>query len=213
MSDSVWVSTAMGHASNLRPMTHSFGADEGSLEHARSCRKLNEKGDPLDQECFPAEVFGAPNAKEADYKLPDLFFAGSYWVVSASAAEILHKFDLGDGGLYPVRVLKNDRQTPIGDGWFCLNFGNRKNGIVPDESPRMRQRYIRNGEKGWFPPGATKDGDIAVSAHTNGVPHIWIDLGVGDAFFLTDQTASALRKAKADKGFFLSKCRMIAPGT
>jgi hypothetical protein len=210
MNDTVWISTAIGHASNLRPMTHSFSLDEKSLERAFSYRRGNQDGEPLSEDCFPDEVFGTPDAKEADYKLPELFFAGSYWVVSAKAADVLRRFDLGEGGLYPVKVSRNDRQTPIGDGWFCINFGNRKSGILPEASPKMRSRYIRAGEKGWFPPFVTKDADIAVAANVLGGPDLWIDPQVGDAFFISGSLRAALKQDKADKGFFLSQCRVIA---
>lgn len=209
MSDTVWISTAMGHASNLRPMTHSFGADDNSMRHARECRGLNEEGKPLGSECFPAEVFGAPNATKADYSLPHLFFAGSFWVVSALAASVMIYFNLGDGSLYPVNVLENDRHTPIGNGWFCINFGNIKHGILPNESPRIMQDYISKGVKGWFPPFKTGDGDIAVSTAVLGLPDLWIDPSVGRSFFLSGALGVALKKAKADKGFFLSQCRLV----
>ena len=45
------------------------------------------------------------------YRLPHLFYGYGYWVVSGVAADILRTFDLGRGGLYPVRVLKKDRRT------------------------------------------------------------------------------------------------------
>ena len=209
MSDTVWISTAIGHASNLRPMTHSFSGDDNSIRHASECRRLNEEGKTLGSECFPTEVFGAPNVIKADYSLPHLFFAGSFWVVSALAANVMKQFNLGDGSLYPVNVLENDRQTSIGNGWFCINLENIKHGIVPNKSPRMMQDYISKGVKGWFPPFKTVDGDIAVSAAVLGPPDLWIDPSVGRSFFLSGALGVALKKARADKGFFLSKCRLV----
>src|SRR4051812_20701969 len=86
----------------------------------------NMAGEPLKAECFPSESYGAPDAKDSDYRLPNLFFAGSFWTISRTVVEVLRQFDLGAGGLYPVNVLKKDRQTPVGGEWFCINFGNRK---------------------------------------------------------------------------------------
>jgi hypothetical protein len=206
MSDTAWISTAPGHASNMRPFNYSFnGTDLPDI--AMEWGQRNVDGQSLNGDCFPDEIYGAGNAEAKDYKLPDIFFAGSYWVVSSAAAEVLRQFDLGGGALYPVQVFKKDRETPIGEGWFCINFGNQKNVLFPQESPRMRHRYIRNGEKGWFPPFVTKDGDVAVSSAALRGPDLWIDPNVGDAFFLSDALAKALKKAKVDKGFFLSKCR------
>ena len=209
MSDTVWISIAPGHGSMLRPMANSFMVTDELLKNASACRARNAAGEPLDQSCFPDEIFGAPHARESNYKLPDLFFAGSVWAVSKSAADVLRQSNLGGGGLYPVKVLKKDRQTPVGDGWFCINFGNRKDALRVSESTSLRERYIRPKEKGWFPKGIINDGDIAVSSAAQSGPDIWIDPQVGHAFFLSEALGKALKKAKADKGFYLHKCRVI----
>lgn len=208
MSEIVWISTAPGHASNMRPLKHSFSNDE-QIEIGLGWAQRNIDGDPLVAEFFPDEIWGISSAEEKDYQLPSIFRAGDVWVVSAAAADVLRRFDLGNGGLYPVKVMKADHVTPVGGEWFCINFGNRKSAIVPDKSPNMMHQYIRNGEKGWFPNFVTKDGDVAVSRTALSGPDIWIDPDVGDAFFISDALAKALKKAKVDKGFFLSKCRVI----
>lgn len=209
MSDTVWISIAPGHGSKLRPMANSFMVNDELLKHASACRARNDAGEPLDKSCFPDEIFGAPHARESNYKLPDLFFAGSVWAVSKAAAEVLRQFDLGGGGLYPVKVFKKDRQTPIGDGWFCVNFGNRKKAFLVSESVSMRETYVRNGEKAWKPKAVLNDGDLAVSQIANAGADIWIDPDVAHSFFVSEALGAALKKAKADKGFFLHKCRVI----
>src|SRR3546814_6005494 len=105
----------------------------------------NNDGEPLGAECFPAQIWGISSAEEKDYRLPELFRAAGYWVVSAGAAEVLRQFDLGSGALYPVAVQKKDNATPVGGAWLCINFGNKKSCFLPDESPRFRYAYIRNG--------------------------------------------------------------------
>ena len=208
MSATVWISTAPGHASNMRRLKHSFSNVEQEklgLEWARR----NIDGEPLAAENFPTEIWGISSAGASDYNLPHIFRAGDVWVVSSSAAAVLRQFDLGEGGLYPVKVMKKDQMTPIGEGWFCLNFGNKKSAIVPAESLNMRHDYIRNGKKGWFPRLPLKDGEVTVAASALRGPDIWIDLDVGDAIFLSGRLAKALKKAKVDKGFFLSKCSVI----
>jgi hypothetical protein len=165
-------------------------------------------GEPLKAECFPSESYGAPDAKDSDYRLPNLFFAGSFWAISRTVVEVLRQFDLGAGGLYPVNVLKKDRQTPVGGEWFCINFGNRKETVAVPEFT-LREQYIRPGVKGWMPKAPVKDGDIAVSRAACPGPDIWIDPKIGGAFFLSGALATALKTAKADKGFFLHKCRVL----
>src|SRR3954454_22843091 len=152
MSDTVWISLAMGSGTNVRRLWDSFRETE-TRQYSIAWGEQNDAGEPLKAESFPAEIYGAPSATESDYRLPDIFHAGSFWVVSKAAANVLRQFDLGAGGLYPVKVFKKDRQTALGDEWFCINFGNRKETVfVPESSTFMREHYIRpGGVKGWVP--------------------------------------------------------------
>ncbi|WP_152664113.1 hypothetical protein [Sphingomonas sp. SRS2] len=208
MGKEVWISTAPAHASNLRPLKHSFSDNEDTLAMARDTRKRNDAGESLSAQNFPAEIFGAPHAKEKDYRLPNIFFAGSYWAVSQRAADVLRQFDLGGGGLYPVRVYKKDRKTLVDGEWLCINFGNVKHAFLPDES-----RNFWAGSAGkWVGRAAMTDYDTALSPIALTGPDIWIDPIVRDAIFFSDGLGRALKKAKADKGFFLNRCRVLGLG-
>lgn len=208
MSDYVWMSTAPAHASNLRPLLNDIS--EKDRERFDAARSKIKAGEPIVAEDCPTHIFGAPNARGKDYNFPDLFTGYGYWVVSARAAEVLRRFDLGGGGLYPVRITEKDRQTEVPGPWFCINFGNLKRAFLPQGSSNMQEGYIRNGRKGWFARAAMKDGDFAVSEAARSGPDIWIDHDVGDAIFLSGALGDALRKAKADRGFFMKKCRVAA---
>jgi hypothetical protein len=109
--------------------------------------------------------------------------------------------------------MKKDRETPIGDGWYCINFGNQKSAFLPGETKNAWETYIREpGIKGWVPDRPLDDLDFAVSTSALPGPDIWIDPKVGDAFFLSDALANALKKAKVHKGFSLNICRVISAG-
>lgn len=203
MVGTVWISTAPGHASNQRSLRHSFSETE--KQFAIDCRWKNESGESLGPDCFPKQIYGAPNAKEKDYLLPDIFFAGSYWVVSKNAADVLRQFNLGNGALYPVEVLKNDRQTPVGGEWFCINFGNVKQALIPEASPKIKPFPVNR----WAPPFVNEDDGITVSQTALSGTDIWVDPLLVQSFFLSDPLAKALKKDKVDKGFFLKKCRVI----
>lgn len=207
MSETVWISTAPRHASNLRPFRHDVS--ERGRDAFQPILDRLKAGEPLRPDDFPQMIYGAPEAEEKDYRLPDLFHAYGFWMVSAAAAEVIRQLDLGQGSLVPVEVMKSDRQTPVGGEWFVISIGNRKNALLPAESPRMRSGYVRDGEKGWLPPFVTKNDDIAVSSAALAGPDIWIDPQTADSFFLSDRLVKGLKKAKADKGFFLSKCRVL----
>ena len=156
------------------------------------------------RECFPQIIYGAPNAKEKDYRLPHLFFAGSYWAISEAAANVLWQFQLGDCSLYPVEVFKHDRLTRVEGQWFCINFGNSKRAVIPEKSQRLEP-----GPQGRYDvPVTLADGQLAVSEGALRPPDIWVDPQLWDNFFLSGQLGAALRRAKVDKGFFLSRCRV-----
>jgi hypothetical protein len=209
MSDTAWISIALGSSTNIRRFTHSL-AESDRVKEAIAWGDQNDNGEPLDAGCFPSEVYGARDARETDYRLPaHIFYAGTVWIVAKTAADVLRQFDLGHGALYPVKVLKKDRQTPVGRERFCINFGNKKAAFLLSESVPMRETYVRNGEKAWRLKSVLKDGDIALSQAANDGPDIWIDPLVASAFFMSDALGSALKKAKADKGFFLHKCRVV----
>src|SRR5262245_49967645 len=110
----VWISRAIGHGSNLRP----FRNDVGERDHQRLVEidAVIERGENLVWAAFPTQIFCSPDASEKDYQLPDLFKGYGYWVVSEAAAEVLRQFDLGQGHLHPVKVLRRDRQTSVGQG-------------------------------------------------------------------------------------------------
>ncbi len=210
MSDYVWMSTAMGRGDKVRWITHSFSHDDSAQEtRLRDIIKKIDAGLPLSADEIPDVFFGAPEATEKSYNFPHLFYAYGYWLVSKAAADVLRQFDLGGGGLYPVKVFKKDRVTPVDGEWFCINFGNVKDAFLPDESPTAMLRNIRPGIKGWVPSFVVKDGDMSVSSVALAGPSIWIDESVGSAFFLSAALGDALKKAKADKGFFLKKCRVV----
>lgn len=193
----------MVHATNQRP----FRNDVAEADHDRliQIKQANERGELLAPSDFPKEIFGAPHALERHYQVPDLFAAYGYWVVSKPAADVLRQFDLGQAQLRPVPVLKSDRRTPIGGNWYCLNFGNSKRIIIPEQSekidPGPQNRYTVRATLG--------DDQLAVSTEALQPPDIWVDPQLWNAFFVSDALAKALRKAKVSKSFFLTKCRVI----
>jgi hypothetical protein len=210
MSNHIWMSPLSGVLSSRRLYNSFYDADSAKEERLRAITRKIEEGAPITADEVPEAIFGGPMAKENHYKFPHFFYVYGFWIVSSAAADVFRQFDLGGGGLYPVKAFKKkDLATPIDGEWFCLNFGNVKHSFLPDESANKTERYIRDGRKGWFLRAAAKDMDFAVTSSAIGGPDIWLDYDVGDAFFLSAPLGDALKKAKADKGFKLMKCRVI----
>jgi hypothetical protein len=202
----VWASNVMINPAMLRPMTHSFNADAQS-RFVSDIRRRNDGGEPLGPECFPPEVFVAKGAKNNYESLPNIFFAGSYWIVSEAVAAVMRQFDLGNTNLYPVSVFRKDRQTPIGDTWFCLNFGNAKRAFLGEQSTGA-QKFGSGTTDRWNAPTILKDGQLAMTADALAGPDIWVDPRIFDLFFVSDRLAKALKHAGLASAFGFKKCKV-----
>jgi hypothetical protein len=202
MSEIVWISRAIKHPTNQRP----FQNDVAERDHARliEIKQANERGEVLGPNDFPTVIFGAPHALERHYQVPDLFAAYGYWMVSEQAANVLRQFDLGQAQLRSVPVLKRDRQTPIGGNWFCLNFGNARPLVIPEQSEMLRP----GPQNRYTFPVTLADDQLVVSAEALQPPDIWVDPQLWDNFFVSHGLREALRKAKLSQRFYLTRCRI-----
>jgi hypothetical protein len=202
----VFIGTAMVNPEARKPLSNSML--EANYQDVIPFDKKNASGEPMSASDFPTEAWGGANADESAYRqLPSFFYAGGFWFVSAKAAAVLRQFDLGAGALYPVKVFAKDRQTPLGEGWYCINFGNRKTAFLPEQCHRVRPMV-----GGKWPVFATlKDDEFAVSTDALNGPDIWIDSQASRGFFLSERLGKALKKAKAAHGFYLRSCRVISP--
>ena len=204
MSNAVWLSLAMADARRLRPFTNDLASDENRLI---AIQRSNNAGEVLNKDDFPEAIWGSKERGATTFKtLPDLFYGYGYWVVSDRCADVLRGFDLGSGSLHPVKVFEKDKVTPIGDhGWFCWNFGNKKNVFLPDKSKNISPF---SGNR-WHPRATLGDNEIAVSPQALIGPDIWIDPLLFNSLFLSDALVKALKKAKCTSGFSLKKCQVV----
>lgn len=174
----VFVSTAMAQSEARQSITNVI-LDTDS-QSAIDLDKRNASGEPMGPEFFPNEAWATPDTNEREYRtLPNLFYGGGFWFVSAKAAAVFRAHDLGDGALHPVDVYDKDRKTPLGDGWFCINFGNKKPALLAE-----RCAYIRPASGGgWRVNASLKDDEYAVSTAALHGPDIWVDPQLRSGFF------------------------------
>lgn len=203
MSDTVWVSNAKSDPRQLRPLMNDIG--EADLQRVVALLKHVDAGEKLGPEFFPQKIWPSESAKRSWDEMPDIFYAFGYWVLSSKCADVLRKFNLGDGALYPVQVFKKDRKTPVIGNYYCLNFGNVKRAFLPDESPTTRDFPV--GRRAM--PFVLKDYDIAVSSAALSGPDIWLDPMLFEAIFFSGPLGLALKAAKVSSWFKLKKCRVI----
>ncbi|WP_106512622.1 hypothetical protein [Allosphingosinicella deserti] len=200
MNEFVWYSDAMPHPSNMRPLRTDVSADDVDRVIAASARIRN--GVPLDPDDVPRQVFGGISAKDHTYRPPHLFKAGGCWFVSGAAAAVLRDFDLGGGRLQRIEFLQKDRATPVEGDYFCIDFGNAKQALLPAQSKNIEP----GGQGRYIFSKILHEGDLVVSRAALAGPDIWIDTLMWDALFLSGPLGTALGRAKVTKGFFLMKC-------
>ena len=203
MDESVWISNAMMDVERALLPLRSDIALTNSDDAVEAIRQ-NNSGVPLPKDRFPNEVFGSSDAGTFQ-ELPDFFSADGYWAVSEACAEVLKGFDLGSGGLYPVRIFQKDRKTPVPGDYYCLNFGSVKETFQPEGSPKAYKS--QHGGDFWMPPFVVKDGDIAVSRAALAGSDLWVDPKMERAFFVSGGLANALKAAKLNLG--LRRCKIV----
>ena len=203
MNEVVWVSDVMNDPRQMRAITTDL--NEADSKRAISIERRNDAGASLKEDDFPKAVLPGSNKKGPFKRMPNLFKAGCYWVVSSRVADVLRQFDLGGGGLYPVNVYQKDRATRVDGDFYCINFGNVKRAFLPELSPLARDWPQGRRVLPWVP----KDGDVAVSADAYVGPDIWVDPMLFNTFFVSDRLRSALKKAGLDGAFRLFRCRVV----
>lgn len=202
MSKIVWIATAQMSPENV--YWFEGAALPGDEKDPSSFRARNEKGEALSDECFHQVLWTQPAAKQNYAKLPHLFAGPNGLIVSGECADLLQKFDLGNGNLYPVQLLNLDKKTPVSGAYFYLNIGNTKDAILPVKSQKVRP--APGG--GLIVSFTVKDNDLAVSENTLSGPDVWVDSAIRYAFFLSNRLAKALSNAGMAKPFRLRKCRI-----
>lgn len=177
-------------------------------DNAIDAMRRNQAGEALPPERFPKEFYVKDPGKKI-HKLPDLANAGGFWTVSAAVAEVLRSVNLGRSSLYPTKVLRYDRKTPLEGEYFCLNFGERKSAFLPEQSARAQGNPYDKVQVAWTLPLVPRDGDLTVDQTALAGPDLWVDPRVRTAFFLSDRLAQALKAAKLARNFGLFRCRVV----
>lgn len=202
MSNAVWVSDAHGDTRLIKPFDSAlrFSDFERALQTARRYNR-NEALAPGE---FPDTYYGKYRNRRMP-RQPDLFLAGGFWCVSAACADVLRRFDLRPGGLHPVRLFQNDRETPVEGEYFGLGFGAVKHALLPDQS----KMDCREMSERWSLRSTAEDDDVAVTPAVLEAADLWTDPKLFLGFFVSDRLAQALKAAKVARNFRLKRCRVV----
>ena len=207
MTDHVWVSTAMT-ASRLIMLAYT---DIFKNDKARAIEgeKRNERGEFVPADMCPARVWLEEDEEDRP-DVHDMFSAEGQWIVSARVAEILRKFDHGNGALYPVAdgFFRSDNTTPIPGDYFSWIFGNAKRAFLEAHSPTARA--MSGGGRDWCNfPMTMSDGAIAVSHAAVAGPSVWVDPLLFKSIFVSGELGNELDSAGLRNALRLYKCRLI----
>lgn len=143
-------------------------------------------------------------------KKGDLFAIGGFFAVRGKMAEILQDFDLGEGGLVPVPLFKDDLETPWPEPVWFINFGASKGCFLPQESKGVRflLRH-RDDYDVWTFNGATEPGMVAVAPSALGGSVLWIERSLLSEIFMSGDLVRALNKAKIKPKLHASEVRVV----
>jgi hypothetical protein len=205
MTNEAWVSGVLADPDLILLFETDVVAEDS--QGAVEAIKLLKSGKPVPENLCPKRVWGGESADWLD-SVPDLFLANSYPIVSERAAEVLRRFDLGEGALYPVEaVFQKDRTTRLPGNFFCWVFGNSKQAFIAKESPEARE--FAKGYDGWWSlPFVLSDNQLAVSGAEMTGPDVWIDPTLFKSVFLSGPLGAALVEAGLRSAFRLYRCRI-----
>ena len=203
MSETVWISKAPLDSRLILPLTSDVAEPKGLIHYW----KANNAAESRKLSC-PTEIWVKDDSAGQINKLPDLSVIRTSWILSQRLADVFRRFDLGKGGLEPVRALKADRHTPLAGQYFCLSFDNVKRAFLPDESAKVSD-FVKGV---WTTDADFSDGNIVCSRDALSGPDIWIDPRLYGTLFLSDRLVAALTEARLEKGFGglggLRRCRI-----
>ena len=221
MSGKVWISSVLSnYALSIDQGIRSkyYGHDwqaahisgGGPPEDVHEARVRNERGFALGRKDFPEA--SAVWDEKLYAKVNDFFRIGPFHAVKGQAAEVLSRFDLGDGGLVSYTIYKADLVTPMDGRFFLINFGARKDTVLPNQSENVAKSVIQaaTGKQFWGVNSWHEDGDVALSSSALIGPDLWFEEIISySSLFMSDALAQALIEIGMKDLFALKECRIM----
>ena len=219
MSSKVWFSSVMssdriGDKQGLRAKFHGEDWEPAKHEVTTSDKvfavmQRHVQGYVLEGDDFPEAV--AVWDKKRFARVGDLFVAGRTYAARERLAEVLARFDLGDGGLVPFQIYQDDLKTPIEGNFYYINFGARKRTLLPNESKNVELIAANKatGVETWKINAWAEDGEVALSAAALAGADLWVEEIIRHELFLSEPLVAALREAKLEIDFGLKECRIV----
>jgi hypothetical protein len=222
MVDQVWISevtgdSTLGNKLGLRhkwfgepweaPYVHHFIPDRGEKSLAAVFRAAD--GLTVKREDMPeaSAVYSMPHFK----RCKDVFWLGGFLAVKGRVADVLAKFEFGEGGgLVPYTIYEADEKTPLPGPFYIVNFGPQKDCLLPGESTNVKELAVHHetGLTHWT-IRYVSDGDVALSPAALDGADIWKCPRVSSCIFMSNRLVEALNAAAVKVDFRLHRCRIV----
>ena len=144
-------------------------------------------------------------------KVGEIFWAGGFLVVRGKLAATLSRFDLGEGGLIPFLIYKADLGTPYPDEFFLINFGARKNTLLPQQCEDARRFTIEKttGNQLWKINYLKIDAEVSMSSAALNGPDLWFEEASHNKIFMSDALGIAIADTRDAQEWRLHECKVV----
>ena len=189
---------------NWEPATHSLGVPPARVMNGIM---RNTKGFAVQRDEMPeaAAIWNERLFKRTGQLLAE----AGFFVVRNKLAELLDRFDLGEGGLVPFPIYNADLETPHGEPFFLLNFGARKNTFLSDQCEDATKFYVDKDtqQQVWHVNDQCENGEVVVSQTALQGSDLWFESAVYNKVFMSEALATALQEAGMGDPWRLQCCR------
>lgn len=144
-------------------------------------------------------------------RLGDIFWVTGFMVVRGKLAEVLSRFDLGEGGLVPFPFYKADLATPYPGDFFLINFGCIKNSLLPEQCAGARKWVVEKatGLQWWELNDHQPDAEVVLSQAALEGPDLWFEATVYRRLFMSQPLGQAIVDAGLGEVFDMLPCRVV----
>ncbi|WP_445378849.1 hypothetical protein [Pseudochrobactrum asaccharolyticum] len=220
MPNSVWVSSVMSdfsignkqgirekyYGQNWAPPTFIFNLSEP--ENVVKASRHHRSGKAIERADFPEAMYVFDEKRWK--RCGNLFIAGLTYAVKGKLAEVLKKFDLGEGGLIEFPIYEADKTTQLPGPFYFLNFGAIKDSFVPSESKKLySRRTIENDGYELWATYKLEDGDITVTASALEGADLWFERKLEKRIFMSGRLHDAILAAKVKTKFQFAEAQII----
>ncbi|MBO9427665.1 hypothetical protein J7444_23210 [Labrenzia sp. R4_1] len=207
--DCIWM--VRGHLSDANSRgwqpAELFEDNKIRAEEILKAIRQSKIGWQLSKDQFPKDNYPRPDNYPATDKqsVPQIFSSG-FTFLSEESADVVGQFDLGDGALYPTRLWRSDRITPMPGRHFYLNVASKKDAFLPEQS--LGAKDIGHGK--WLVPVLPrKDTELWFADIVLNGPDLWFDPKIIDNVFISDRLKQALDARKLSKDWMLTRCSVV----